>query len=116
MMHWTTAVPLGLGLLHLAVAHDEASVLHAARLAALAVAMETMSNCDLHGVSLLLAAPTLLAGSMGMGFELLHAATAQRTEQERAAARAKWEALQRERAADDAFKLLACRRQLLMKE
>jgi len=109
LMHWTTVVPLGLCVLHVAIAPDEDTVTHVARIAALALAMEAMSNCSLHGVSILLAAPTIAALAVGVGFETLHAVAAQQSDAARKAARRRWTTLQRDHLRQDAYDLIQMR-------
>lgn len=108
-MHWTTVVPLALSALHAAIAHDEASVVNAARIAALALVMETASNCDAHGLSILLAAPTIAALTVGVGFEILHAVNLGATEQRRAEDLERWRGVQRVALRRDAYQLLRAR-------
>lgn len=108
-MHWTTAVPVALSVLHAAIVHDETSALHAARIFALGVAMEVLSNCDLHGVSILLATPTIAALSVGTVFETLHALQTATETPEQAAARERWDAAQRRQLTDDLRALIELR-------
>lgn len=95
-MYWTTAVPFALAALHAAVANDEEAVVNAARIAALAVAMEALSACDLHAASLLIAAPTVLALAAGTACEVLHLRSTA-ADPAREAAAARWHAQQRKR-------------------
>lgn len=109
MIHWTTAVPLGLSMLHAAIAHDEAAVTNAARIATLALLMETLSSCDLHGVSIVLATPTIAALAVGVGFEVMHAANLKVAERQRTDDLARWRGAQRTALRQDAYTLLCAR-------
>lgn len=108
-MYWTTAVPLGLSMLHVAIAHDEAAVTNAARIAALALLMEAMSNSDLHGISIAIATPTIAALMAGVGFEIMHGASHKVVERRKAEDVARWREVQREALQQDAYRLLATR-------
>jgi len=118
LLHWTTGVLLVLCVLHAVVAaHDwereSKAALKAARVAALAIVVEVCSSCDLHAVSVLLAAPTVVALVAGVGFEALHAlryGSAHRAAQ--AAAREQWTTSQRGMLAVAMRELLAARTEL----
>lgn len=115
LLHWTTGVLLVLCVLHAVVAahnweRESEAALRAARIAALAVVVEVCSSCDLHVVSLLIAAPTVVALVAGVGFEALHAmryGSAHRGAQ--AAAREQWISTQRAMLAVAMRDLLAAR-------
>ena len=133
LLHWTTLVTLVLCVLHAVVAAQdqygtqcgaqggaqtqgshkgdaEDAALRAARAATLALVMEICSCCDLHAVSVLLAAPTLVALGAGAGFEALHAlryGSAYREAQ--AIARQQWSESQRAQLVRAVQELIAAR-------
>lgn len=94
-MEWTASVPLALALLHVALAHDEASVTEAAGVVSLAVAMQALSACDLHAVSVAFSAPMVFALAWGVANEALHVSSVLRDNPTRAADEARWRAIQR---------------------
>jgi hypothetical protein len=109
MIHWTTIAPLGLSILHSALVHDETAITNAASIMTFAVLLELMSSSDLHGVSIALAAPTVVALATGVGFEFVHTLNFAAAQKQRDEDMAHWRTVQREALRQDAYNLLAAR-------
>lgn len=108
-MEWTTAAPLALAVLHLALAHDEDAVTGAAAALSLAVAAQALSAANCRAVSIALAAPTAIALVWGAANEALHAHSVAKHRPAAEAATAHWRAMQHRHNAHALAQLLAAR-------